>query len=107
MTERGECAGTKFNFVVSISRDGIVVCVCVCVCVCVGGVGGWNWVGWETSISLESCHSVGFSLSICIPSSFTSCASSVHCFDFSSDVYSFFHFVGAAVLEVSQAVVYS
>jgi len=89
--------GIKFNFVGSISRDGIVVCVCW------KGNRGWNWVGWETSISLESCHSVGFSLSICIPSPFTSFASAVHCFDFTSDVYSFFHFIGAAVLEVSQA----
>lgn len=72
-------------------------------CVLDGGNEGWNWVGWETSISLESCHSVGFALSICIPSPFTSCASSVHCFDFSSDVFRFFHFIGTTAMEVSQA----
>ena len=72
---------------------------------CVGRGEGGVGIGWdgETSISLESCHSVGFALSICITSPFTSCASSVHCFDFCSDIYSFFHFIGAAAIEVSQA----
>lgn len=90
--------GIRFNFVGSISRDGNFS-----MCVLERGNGGWNRVGWETSISLESCHSVGFALSICIPSPFTSCASSVHCFDFSTDVYSFFHFIDAAAIGVSQA----